>query len=89
MYKDGLFEELERFVEGLRGRELLETLNVTITYSTGEKDIFKASLKFWANMMIATKNRKKYLYYKSHLISLDHVVKMQYEESGSDKLESK
>lgn len=89
MNKDGLFEKLEKYVQGLNGSELAETLNVTITYSTGEKDVFKTSLIFWANMMIATKNRKKYLYYKNHLISLDHVVKMQYEELGSEKHESK
>lgn len=74
------FNKVEGLVQDFEGNRLDETLKVTITYTTGEKDVFKATLLFWANMLVATKNRKKYLYYKSHLINLDHVVKVQYED---------
>ena len=73
------FNKVEGLVHEFEGTRLDETLKVTITYTTGEKDVFKATLLFWANMLVATKNRKKYLYYQSHLINLDHVVKVQYE----------
>lgn len=80
MDSDKFFGKVDNLVQEFKGKTMDETLKVTITYTTGEKDVFKATLLFWANMLVATKNRKKYLYYQSHLINLDHVVKVQYED---------
>ena len=80
MDNDKYFEELEGLSKAMEGKKVPETMKLTITYSTGEKDVFNVSFAFWTNMMLATKNRLKYVYYKRHLINLDHVVKMDYEE---------
>lgn len=76
--KDIMLKKLELFLEEIGDRKLKETITVTIFYSTAEKDVFNVSLIFWANVLVATKNRKKYLYYKNRLINLEHVVKMEY-----------
>lgn len=89
MNKDKFFEELENYLKEIEGKQLPETLKVTVLYSTGDEDVFNVSIAFRANMMVATKNRKKYLYHKNRLISLDHVVKMEFEEIGSEQHESK
>ncbi|MCM3111665.1 hypothetical protein [Lederbergia lenta] len=80
MDNDKFFEELENLIKDLDGKKLPDTLKLTIFYTTGEKDVFNVTIAFWAKMMIATKNRKQYLYCKHNLINLNHVVKMQYEE---------
>ncbi|MFJ7954024.1 hypothetical protein ACIQZG_21210 [Lysinibacillus sp. NPDC096418] len=80
MDKEKLFDKLENFLKEIGDAELPKTLQVTFSYSTGEKDIFIVSEIFWANAMVATRNRKKYLYYQNNLINLEHVVKMQYEK---------
>lgn len=87
MDQDKYFEKLEELAEEVKGKKMPDTLKVTITYSTGENDVFNVSIAFWTNMMLATKNRLKYLYHRNRLISLDHVVKMEYEELEHKELE--
>lgn len=89
MDKDKYFDELESLAKEMKGKKIPETLKLTITYSTGEKDVFNVSIGFWVNMMLATKNRLKYTYYKNHLINLDHVVKMHYKDLECEQHESK
>lgn len=80
MDKDKFFKEIEELLNDIGDKQLPKNLEVTITYSTGEKDVLKVSEVFWANMLVATKNRDKYLYFQDRLISLDHMVKMQYKK---------
>ena len=80
MDRESIFEELENLLDQLGNKQLPEELKVTITYVTGEKDVFNVSIAFWARILVATKNRNQYLYYKDNLINLNHVVKMQYEK---------
>lgn len=78
MDKEKLFKELEQLIKEIGDKQLPKNIEVNITYSTGEKDVLKVSEVFWANALIATKNRDKYLFIQDRLISLDHVVKMQF-----------
>ncbi len=80
MDKDKFFKVLEVFIKDVGDKKLPKKLQVTITYSTGEKDVLNVSDFFWANMFVATKNRDKYCYVHNRLINLDHVVKMEYEK---------
>ncbi len=80
MNKDDFFEDLESYLEEAKNKSFPKALKVTILYVTGDKDVFEVSLKFWANMMIASKKRNQYLYHADRLINLNHVVKMQYED---------
>ncbi|MEK4715356.1 hypothetical protein [Sporosarcina sp. FSL K6-5500] len=89
MKTDKFFETLEDHVQEVEGKQIPETLNMTITYSTGEKDVFKATHVFWANLLIACKNRKKYSLYKNRLINLDHVVKVEFEDLDCEQHASK
>ena len=86
MDNDEFFYKLEGLSKEMKGKKLAKTLKVTITYSTGDKDDFNVSIAFWANMLLATKNRMKYLYLEDHLITLDHVVKMKYEDLECEPL---
>lgn len=80
MDKDKFFNEVEELLKDIGDKQLPKNLEVTITYSTGEKDVLKVSEAFRVNMLAATKNRDKYLYMQDRLISLDHVVKMQFKK---------
>ncbi|MFJ8100404.1 hypothetical protein [Lysinibacillus sp. NPDC096212] len=80
MDKENFFKELEELLKDIGDKQLPKNLEVTITYSTGEKDVLKVSEAFRVNMLAATKNREKYLYIQDRLISLDHVVKMQFKK---------
>lgn len=80
MDKEKFFKEVEELLKDIGDKQLPKNLEVTISYSTGEKDVLKVSEVFWANMFVATKNRDKYLYIQDRLISLDHVVKMQFKK---------
>ncbi|WP_285397627.1 hypothetical protein [Lysinibacillus sp. fls2-241-R2A-57] len=80
MDKEKFFKEVEELLKDIGDKQLPKNLQVTITYSTGEKDVLKVSEVFWANVLVATKNRDKYLYIQDRLISLDHVVKMQFKK---------
>lgn len=80
MDKEKFFNEVEELLKDIGDKQLPKNLEVTITYSTGEKDVLKVSEVFRVNMLAATKNRDKYLYTQDRLISLDHVVKMQFKK---------
>lgn len=80
MDKEKFFKGIEELLNDIGDKQLPKNLEVTITYSTGEKDVLKVSEAFRVNMLAATKNREKYLYMQDRLISLDHVVKMQFKK---------
>ncbi|GKV69841.1 hypothetical protein NCCP2716_23390 [Sporosarcina sp. NCCP-2716] len=84
---DSYFEELEKFAGSQDYRKLPNDIKLTITYVTGEKEVFNVSINFWANSLLATKRRLKYFYINSVIINLDHVVKMEY--VGLEKYHSK
>lgn len=84
MDKEILFQHLEELLKNIGDKESKKTLKATISYTTGEQEVFDVSEVFWAKMMVATKNRDKYLYYQQHLINLDHVVKVRYEKINTN-----
>lgn len=80
MDKERFFNKVEELLKDIDDKQLPKDLELTITYLTGEKDVIKVSEAFRINMLAATKNREKYLYIQDRLISLDHVVKMEFKK---------
>ncbi len=78
------FSIIQNYLNKVDENSLEKSLKVTITYTTGEKDVFDVNDVFWANMMLATKERKQYLYTNHTLINLHQVVKIQYEDLDED-----
>ncbi len=77
---EALFDELKKLLTELNGRKLQNSIKLTITYVTGEQDIFDASIATWSSIMVAAKERKKYFYINNILINMEHVVKYQFED---------
>ncbi|WP_018664603.1 hypothetical protein [Heyndrickxia acidiproducens] len=75
-----LFDELKKLLNELNGRKLPNSMKLTITYVTGEQDIFNASIATWSSIMLAAKERKKYFYINNNLINMEHVIKYRFED---------
>ncbi|MEJ9152445.1 hypothetical protein [Bacillus smithii] len=57
-------------------------IRATFTYVTGEKEVFDFNVDIRPKILLTTKKRLKYFYYKHTLINLDHVVKIHFEDLG-------